>query len=364
MTEKKIPRRTFVKYVAAGSVVVAAGLGGYYFWQSSAPSPSTKPVATATTTSTAAATLAKPKIENKVVWYSAVNRSYMVPIMEAFNKKYPDTEIELYQVAGETLLEKVELEIKAGKVRADLLWLNDPTAATRYATGGYLEKYEPEGVDKLVPAAIGPGKGWYSAFIEPLFFLVNTNVVPKDQYPKSWQDLTDPRWREKVVFADPSVSATGCTIASAMIQNYGYEWWDKMAKNKAVIMPTHPAMVSSVIAGERLVMPAYDTLAFENISKKAPVTVVVPSDGVVLVLGPLIIWKGSEHPVAAKSLADFVFSAEGQKILVSTGFYPGRTDAGAPSGLPSLADMKIMKFDWDWHNQYKAEVKAKVKAMF
>ena len=59
------------------------------------------------------------------------------------------------------------------------------------------------------------------------------------------------------------------------------------------------------------------------------------------------ILKGAKNLESAKALADWIISAEGQKVLSAkkTYFFPVRSDVSAGKGLPPLSEIKLIDYD-------------------
>ncbi len=133
--------------------------------------------------------------------------------------------------------------------RADVVWMVATTGMIRLRAEGLLEPlagiYEPDGMEKvradwrdatLPPQWLGL-TGWMSAFC------VNEGKLPKENgkplIPRSWQDLTDVRYRGVVVMASPYTSGTGYMALSGLLQSSlygeadGWAYMDRLHENVA-----------------------------------------------------------------------------------------------------------------------------------
>jgi ABC-type glycerol-3-phosphate transport system substrate-binding protein len=62
----------------------------------------------------------------ELLFYSSVPRNLSEGLVRAFEAQNPDITVKIFQTGTETLLEKVELEIKGkGRPEADVLWIQD-----------------------------------------------------------------------------------------------------------------------------------------------------------------------------------------------------------------------------------------------
>ena len=97
-------------------------------------------------------------------------------------------------------------------------------------------------------------------------------------------------------------------------------------------------------------------------TKKEPLKVIYPKDGVVQVPSPIAIFNTTKNPEGAKALVDWWLSKEGQQAVVKGWMHSVRGDVKEPIGsVPTkgLTDGKI-KVDW----RKLADNNAKIKEEF
>lgn len=302
--------------------------------------------------------VAKPADAAELLFYSSVPRNLTEPLVKAFEGKNPGTKVTLFQAGTETLLEKMELEIQGkGRPEADFVWVQELTAMQRFAEKGFLVSYVPAEADKI-PAVYRDPKGhFFGSFVTHAVLMYNTKALNTQTAPKSWKGLLEARFKDRTTFADPRVSGTGAAVASAVVQNFGWDYWEKMAANRPMIAAGHPAMVSTIIAGERTIGPMLDYSIVAAMAKGQPIGFVFPQEGAVSVAAYIGITKGTKALAEARKLADFFVSKEAAGILQGMGMYHSRVDAQPPKGWPPIAEVKILAINWEEHKQKKDEIK-------
>jgi iron(III) transport system substrate-binding protein len=294
----------------------------------------------------------------ELLFYSSVPRNLSERLVRAFEAQNPGVTVNIFQTGTETLLEKVELEIKGkGRPEADVVWIQEKAAMERLADRGLLARYLPAGHEAIDERYKDPDGRWIGTFVAHVILMHNARAFKDQKPPSSWTELADPRFRNKLTFANPRVSGTGSAVVSTLVQNLGWDYIEKLAANKPQIASGHPAMVSTIVIGERPVGPMEDFSVFDAMAKKQPVDFVFPNEGAVAVPAFAATAAHTGKMVEAKRFVDFFASKEAAELLRSQGMYHTRKDARPPEGWPEIGNIKIMKFDWARHNAEKQSMK-------
>lgn len=228
-----------------------------------------------------------------------------------------------------------------------------------FVTQGQLARYVPTD-DKYVLAPYRDPHGyWTGTFVTNALIMYNAQAIRQNNAPKLWTDLAAPRFKDKVTLADPRVSGTGAVVVSALAQKYGWKFWEAVAKNHPLVETGHPAMVSSIVAGERPVGPELDYFVFQLMQKGDPIHFVVPEEGAIAVGAYVGIVKGTRVANAAQAFVDFFASRTAAKLTRPLGMYSTRTDALPPEGWPPLQHVTLLKFSWKELEQNLVETKTR-----
>src|SRR4029078_12158165 len=77
-----------------------------------------------------------------------------------------------------------------------------------------------------------------------------------------------------------------------------------------------------------------------------PLELVYPAEGTPLIVGPNAIFKNAPNPSAARLLQSYMFSAEGQQVMIDTaGMHSVHPLTKEKPGRKSLTQIKLMKED-------------------
>jgi iron(III) transport system substrate-binding protein len=200
---------------------------------------------------------------------------------------------------------------------------------------GILAPYVPEAAGQY-PAEMKDKDGYWIAILLYVFTPgINTTLVAKEQAPKTYQDLLDPKWKGKMAWNPGSIAgAIGFVgnIVLSMGEERGMEYLKALAAQRIInIEVSSRAILDQVIAGEfplGLMMFNHHTVisaqkgAPSDWLKIEPVPVAFDAVGIL---------KDAPHPNAARLLIDFLTSEEGQKVLQKADYLPA---------MPSVPAMK------------------------
>ena len=246
--------------------------------------------------------LADARREGKVIWHTALALDSAQRLATRFEQTYPGIKVEVHRSGSERILQRIMQELSAGIKNADVVNTSDTGHYVFFKRKGLLARYTPAGADRLSPLFRDPeGMAWgWRAF--PLVIPYNTRQVAAAEAPRTWKDLLDPRWKDKLVIAHPGYAGSVITQILALANLYGWEYWAQLARNRPMLVQSIHDPGRTVVSGERAagVNGADYGLLWIERRKGSPVAAVYPRDGVVLVSSPTAIMSFAPHPTAAR----------------------------------------------------------------
>ncbi len=256
----------------------------------------------------------KAKAEGKASFYA--NITAIEPVLENFNKKY-GVKGEYTRISTAKFVATAITEHQAGKLMADVLQapipimdiLKDRGVLAAYrspAASGYPEWTRKD--DKIQIFGI-----------EYVALIYNKELVKPADVPKRYEDLTDPKWRGKIVMAEPSTHATTISWLVGLKEQVikSEEAWMKflrgLAANKPMFVASFSPTPAPVESGEKLIaisMPKY-------ILTKAPAPLEWARVEQPLMGTPrgIALTSSAPHPNAAKLFIDHWLSMDAMRIL-------------------------------------------------
>lgn len=186
----------------------------------------------------------------------------------------------------------------------------------------------------------------YYGFSMPLqALMVNTDKLAEKDYPRSWKDLGDPKFKGEIVLANPALSGSAYAQIYMMYKLYGDDFLQQLAKN--VIFTTSSTIgPESVARGEYAITATGENNIAKYIGKKDSVTFVYPEEGTGARFDGSGIIANGPNAKAAELFMDFLTSEDAYKIILNTRnrrvvipTLPG------PKYLPALGDINLFPYD-------------------
>lgn len=286
--------------------------------------------------------IAGAKKEGTLSLYSSAPVEVMTDVTSAFTRKY-GVKVTLWRGGSEEIMQRVITESRGQRIGADVMETAGPNieAVTREKL---LQPVETPAVAELMPEAVAPNRPWIVSRLTVFTIAYNTNAVRKADAPKTYSDLTDPKWKGKLGIESDDDNWL-MTMSAAMGEEAGLKLFrDIVAKNGVSVRKGHALMANLIASGE--VPVALDSY-FDEISelKKAgaPVESVFAAP-IVAMPTAIGVFRRAAHPYAAVLFVDFLLSEEGQKILASHNVVPTHTKVQRlPAGV-KLVFMDVGKY--------------------
>ena len=202
-------------------------------------------------------------------------------------------------------------------------------------------------------------------------FVVNTKKLKPDEYPKTWADLAQPRFKNLVSMADAEKSGSAYMQLNTFLTIYGDNaaGWDKFKdvfKNVSV-SASSGAVPRFVNDGEAVVGITLEDNAYLYLKGGGPVAIVYPADGTSVIADGMALVKGAPNPAAGKAFIDWALSFKTQSMAVQElGRRPIRKDVPPLAALKPLDQVKLVKYDIknaaDKRKEYMAKWQALVQS--
>jgi len=307
------------------------------------------------------------KKEGKVVYYTSIDLPMAQRIGKAFEAKYPGVAVRVERSGAERIFQRIGQEYGSNIRAVDVVNSSDAAHMIVWKRDGLLASYVPEDVGKHYVAEHRDPDGTFASFRATLSLMArNTNLVSPEEAPKSFADLLDPKWAGKLVKAHPSYSGTIMTATFQMARDLGWEYFEKLAKQRIMQVQSATDPPKKLGLGERAVMvDGSEYVLFQMMDQKQPVAPIYATEGTPLVIGPNAIFKAAPNPNAARLFQSFCFSLECQQLIVDYGGLRSlHPQVKEKAGHTPLKDIKLMKEDAAGVEKQSDEIKKRYTQLF
>ena len=288
------------------------------------------------------------KKEAKVVWYTSVDLKLSEQIGKAFEAKYQGVSCKVERTGAERILQRIGQEYTANVHAVDVVNSSDAAHLVYWKDQGLLAPYVPEDVAKFYPPEHKDADGTYASFRVFLCVIAyNTSMVKKEEAPKSFADLLDPRWKGKIVKAHPGYSGTIMTATYQMSRDLGWEYFEKLAQQNILQVQSAADPPKKIALGERAIQAdGVEYLIHQGREAGQPVEPVYATEGTPLIIGPNGLFKAAPNPNAARLFQSFCFSPECQQLCIDIGGLRSvHPQIKEHTGRTPLGKIKTMKDD-------------------
>jgi len=310
------------------------------------------------------ADVAKAKAEGKLVWYTSTPIKIGQEIANLFEKEY-GIKVEMFRSGGSAILRRFQQEMDAGRVAVDVLTTSEPAAAVAMTKKGIFVPFKPKNFDKIPDVAKDPNGNYIAQRLNMMTHYLRTDKVAAADEPKSWDALTDAKYKGKLVMANPSFTSLMVSVVGMLSQSKGWGYFEKLRANDILIVQGNQQVSDMLKRGERLIaVGALDSYAADGRKAGHPIKTIYPSDGVFVIPSPTSVIKGGPNPNAAKLFAEFMISDTVQKLFPEEGGYSARIDMPAPKDSPDMKSIKINAVDNDYIEKESARIKKHFDEIF
>jgi iron(III) transport system substrate-binding protein len=263
------------------------------------------------------------KKEREVVWYTTTSLETSKVIVDQFQKKFPFVNVVLYRTGVAPLISRVLIEARAGKYDWDVLSGGGELFSPVMDKALIAQYRSPEA--RMIDDDLVDKQGYWTAYTVTTFVLgFNTKMVKKQDVPKTYEALLDPKWKGQKIGVDTSAG-----ILHALMPVWGKEkaiaYFKQLAAQNPVPKESTSLMAQLLGAGEMPIALGSAHL-YELFSRKGAPVDWIPLEPAVVRVIPTTLGAKARHPNAAKLLYDYLIAREGQEIIKSFNRVPVRKD--------------------------------------
>lgn len=240
-------------------------------------------------------------------------------VIEQFTRKYA-IPVKAWRSSSESVLQRLLGEARSGRFEADLVQNNSTENEAACREKLLLEVRSPHHA-KLVPEAVPAHRCWSGFAIDVFIAAYNTTKVAKEELPRSYQELLDPRWKGRLGIEAEDHHWFG-TLAGILGESRTHRLFARLVSgNGLVVRKGHSLLANLVASGEiPMGLTTYSWTPDQLKAKGAPIDV-HPIEPMIAQLSTIAVPRRAKRPYTALLFHDYLLD-EGQKVLHDMRFVP------------------------------------------
>jgi iron(III) transport system substrate-binding protein len=298
----------------------------------------------------------RPGNASRLLIYTPHGQDLLKDFIARYKQRYPDADVQFLDMGSREILERVRVE--RNRPQADLWWGASHTTFQTAADENLLAEFRPSWADQTPASSRDANDRWYGIYETPQVIAYNSEAVSAEEAPRDWDQVLDPKWRDKVLIRNPNPSDTMRAIFGAMIWRFykdtnsteaGFDWLRKLDANVHEYTADGTLLMQKLARREGLItlwdMP--DVRLYKE-QKNFPVDYFVPASGTPVIIDGIAIVRGAPNEEEAKRFYEFVNTPE-SLVHAAHKYYriPVRTDLDR-SQLPVWMNEPFTRLQLDW----------------
>jgi iron(III) transport system substrate-binding protein len=294
----------------------------------------------------------RAKKEGEVSVYTSLISEDLNALAAAFEKKY-GVKVKGWRASSEKVVQRTVSEARANRLDADVIETNGPELEALYREK-LLQPIRSPHLNDLLPEAIRAHGHWVGVRITLFVQSYNTKLVSRNEVPKSFAELADPRWTGRLGI-EAEDEDWFAMVVREMGEEKGLATFREIGKNGFSVRKGHTLLAGLVASGEvPFALTTYSHGAEKMKQKGAPVEWYAIEPAIGRANGIAVVRKPA-HPHAAALWVDFELSPEGQAILEKGGYVPANRKLDNPGQklkLKFVDPVVILDEDAKWKKLY------------
>ena len=286
----------------------------------------------------------KAKAEGEVAFYSSLQAQQIEPFIRVFQKRHPFIKVNPYRVSGNRQVIKIQTEMNAGNHLFDVTNGSSEQASAIKKIGAIDPYLSPQ--RDFFNAPNKDKDGYFtSLYVIPMVIGYNTSMVKRQDLPKTYEDLLQPKWKSNI-FLDDEAYEWFAVLLKQMGREKGLQYMRNLAKQDLRMVRGRTAQSQLLAAGERplaIVLSGHTVLDMK--ARGAPIDLVI-LDPYFAQANKLMLARHAPHPHAAALFYDWALSEEGQSMITTFGRVVARK--GVKQRFPELVEKESFLVDVDF----------------
>ena len=272
--------------------------------------------------------VAAAKKERTLTLYTTIAEKDLPTLLRPFESKY-GVKVNVWRAGTSDVLHRAIQEAAAKKYDADVIHIGAPEMEALAREQVLLPVTSPV-QDELQAGSVPPHHEWAATLLSVWVQAYNTKLIRKDELPKTYKDLLNPKWKGKLGVEGKDEDWFASVVDVMGGGETGLRFFrDLVATNGLSVRQGHTLLNNLVVSGEvPLALNIYNYMPQQAKKRGAPIDwfalepAIARSNGVGIT-------RHAPHPNAAMLFYEYLLG-EGQQYFVSMDYVPSNTKVASP----------------------------------
>jgi len=272
--------------------------------------------------------VAEAKREGTLTLYTTIAEKDLPTLIQPFEAKY-GIKVRVWRAGTDKVLQRTVTEMRGNRFEVDAVHIGSPEMEALAREKVLLPVTSPAFGD-LTPGSVPPHRQWAATLLSVWVQAYNTNLIKKEDLPKTYKDLLDPKWKGKlgVESKDQDWFASVIDINGGGTAGMNY-FRDLVAKNGLSPRSGHTLLTNMVASGEvPMALTVYNYMPVQAKKKGAPVDWFALEPAVAR-SNAIGVARRAPHPNAALLFHEYMLT-DAQQYMPSLDYVPTNTKVDSP----------------------------------
>jgi iron(III) transport system substrate-binding protein len=286
-----------------------------------------------------------PPTEDTLTLYTTIAEKDLPTLLGPFETQHGIT-VNVWRAGTDRIMQRTMSEAAAGRDDVDVIHFGSPEMEALAREGILLPIDSPVHAE-LQPGSVPAHRQWAATLLSVWVQAYNTTLVKREDLPKSYRDLLDPKWKGKlgVEAKDQDWFASVADVVGG--DEEGVEFFRQLAATNGIsVRLGHTLLNNMVISGEvPMALTVYSYMPEQAKKKGAPIDwfALEPAIARSNAVG---VARRAPHPSAARLFYDYLLGEEAQRSFVSMDYVPSNARVPSPlSGVTILQTDPVRTLD-------------------
>jgi iron(III) transport system substrate-binding protein len=279
------------------------------------------------------------KKEGTLTLYTTIAEKDLPVIIRPFEQKY-GVKVSVWRAGTDKILQRVISEANARRYDVDVVHFGSPEMEALSREKLLQPVKSPVHAD-LIAGAVPRHREWAATILSVWVQAYNTHAIRKEDLPKTYKDLLDPKWKGKLGIESKNEDWFATVVQLMGGEEKGLAFFRELvAKNGISPRHGHTLLTNMVVSGEvPMALTVYNYMPEQAKKKGAPIDWFALEPAVAR-SNAVGVTRQAPHPNAALLFYEYLLGPDGQKAMVSIDYVPTNTKVPSP-----LKGVKIVQTD-------------------